>query len=150
MFVWRICQSAHPALDGEGARLFGGRWNNPGRALLYTSQNLSLAGLELLAHLDPASAPSDLIALRVEVPENSGLAIPASEFPVGWQDYPAPEWQAELGDLWIQDATSLWLAVPSVLVPEEFNILINPAHPLMGDVHTVETRSFRFDGRLLD
>jgi RES domain-containing protein len=90
VFVWRIARSAHQALDGEGARQFGGRWNSPGIPMLYTSQNLSLAGLELLVHVDPGAAPSDLVALRVEVPEDSGLSIPASELPDGWRDYPAP------------------------------------------------------------
>jgi RES domain-containing protein len=150
VFVWRIARSAHQALDGEGARQFGGRWNSPGIPMLYTSQNLSLAGLELLVHVDPGAAPSDLVALRVEVPEDSGLSIPASELPDGWRDYPAPAWQAELGDLWIRDRTSLWLAVPSAVVPEEFNVLINPSHSGMRGVRTVETRPFRFDGRLLD
>jgi RES domain-containing protein len=62
--------------------------------------------------------------------------------------YPAPEWQAELGDLWVEDATFLWLEVPSAIVPEEHNVLLNPQHHRMADVRTLGTRPFRFDRRL--
>lgn len=152
MVIWRIARAAHQALDGEGARLNGGRWNTEGVAVVYGSESLSLAMLEYLVHIDPALIPDDLIAMEVVLPDDPalGAVVDPAQFPAGdWRTYPAPEWQAELGDLWVEDATFLWLAVPSAIVPEEHNVLVNPRHPRMGDVRTVGTRPFRFDRRLV-
>jgi RES domain-containing protein len=118
---------------------------------VYTSQSLSLAALEYLVHVDPLLAPTDLVAVEIEVPDEAGLGaiVEAGQFPEGdWRTYPAPEWQAELGDLWLEDGAFLWLAVPSAIVPEEQNTLINPRHPAMRAVRIVSTRPFSFDKRL--
>lgn len=152
MIAWRITRQAYQTLDGEGARLNGGRWSSAGRTVIYTSQSLSLAALEYLVHVDPLLAPSDLVAMEIEVPNDAGLgaSAEADRFPLGdWRRYPAPEWQAELGDEWLADGTFLWLAVPSAIVPEEHNVLIDPWHARMHDVRVVSTRPFAFDKRLL-
>ena len=152
MVIWRLTREAHQPLDGEGARLNGGRWNSEGVAVVYASESLSLAALEYLVHVDPSLIPADLIALEIELPDDPtlGAIVDPAWFPTeDWRTYPAPEWQAELGDLWVEDATFLWLAVPSAIVPEEHNVLLNPRHPRMVDVRTVGTRSFRFDRRLV-
>ena len=96
-------------------------------------------------------APDDLVAMEIEIPErdHAGAYVNPSQFPSGdWQQYPAPEWQAELGDMWIEDGTFLWLAVPSVIVPQEYNVLINPSHTRMREVRVLSTHSFGFDQRL--
>ena len=152
MRLWRITRSAYQALDGEGARLNGGRWNNEGQAVVYTSSTLSLAALELLVHVEPLLAPGDLLAAELDVPDDAGLGVQvtADVFPPGdWQQYPAPEWQAELGDTSIDDGTFLWLAVPSAIVSHEYNVLLNPRHARMAAVRIVSTRPFSFDKRLL-
>lgn len=152
MITWRIARRGHQALDGEGARLHGGRWNTEGRAVVYSSQALSLAALEYLVHVDPLFAPSDLVATGIEVPHDPGLGagVEPERLPPGdWRAYPAPEWQAELGDTWVKDGTFLWLSVPSAIVPEERNVLINPAHARMDAVRVLSTRPFSFDKRLL-
>lgn len=151
MLIWRITRAAHQALNGEGARLYGGRWNSAGRAVVYSSASLSLAALEYLVHVEPLLAPSDLVAMEIAVPDEVGLAaeVAAEHFPVGdWRQYPAPEWQAELGDMWLEDGTFLWIAVPSAVIPGEYNVLLNPRHARMSDVQVVSTRPFSFDGRL--
>lgn len=151
MIVWRLARKKYQALDGEGARLNGGRWNSEGRAAIYTSTSLSLAALEYLVHIEPLLAPSDLVAVEIELPESThaGAQVEPDQFPIGdWQQYPAPEWQAELGDLWIADETFLWLAVPSAIVPQEYNVLINPRHSRMKEVRVISQRAFRFDTRL--
>lgn len=151
MIVWRITRAAHQALDGEGSRLYGGRWNSAGRAVVYSSASLSLAALEYLVHVEPLLAPSDLVAMEIAVPDDVGLGaeVLAEQFPDGnWRQYPAPEWQAELGDTWIEDGTFLWLAVPSAVIPGEYNVLVNPRHARMSDVRVLSTRQFSFDGRL--
>jgi RES domain-containing protein len=149
--VWRIARAPYQALDGEGARLNGGRWNNEGVAVVYASESLSLAVLEYLVHVDPALVPSDLVATEIDLPSSTlGAVVEPSQFPPGdWRMYPAPEWQAELGDMWIGDGTFLWLAVPSAIVPEEHNVLLNPRHSSMADVRVVSTRPFHFDPRLV-
>ena len=152
MLVWRITRSAHQAFDGEGAGLNGGRWNSEGRAVVYTSSTLSLAALELLVHVEPLLAPSDLVATEFDVPDAHGVGVQVTPdvFPHDdWRQYPAPEWQAELGDMWIEDGTFLWLAVPSAVVPHEFNILLNPRHASMGAVRAISMHPFSFDKRLL-
>ncbi len=151
MVVWRIVRAPYQALDGEGARLNGGRWNNEGVAVVYASESLSLAVLEYLVHVDPALVPGDLVAMEIDLPSSTlGAVVEPSQFPPGdWRTYPAPEWQAELGDMWIADGTFLWLAVPSAIVPEEHNVLLNPRHSSMADVRVVSTRPFQFDPRLV-
>lgn len=151
MIVWRITRAAHQSLDGEGARLFGGRWNSEGRPAVYTSTSLSLAAIEYLVHVEPLLAPSDLVAMEIEVPDAAGIGaeVTPEQFPAGdWREYPAPDWEAELGDLWLEDGTFLWLAVPSAVVPREYNVLINPLHPRMKAVRVVSTHPFSFDSRL--
>jgi RES domain-containing protein len=150
--AWRITRAAHQALDGEGARLNGGRWNNEGIAVVYASASLSLAVLEYLVHVEPALVPTDLVAMEIGLPDDPtlGAVVEASRFPPGnWRTYPAPEWQAELGDMWVADGTFLWLAVPSAIVPEEHNVLVNPRHPGMADVRVIGARPFQFDPRLV-
>ena len=151
MIVWRIARAPYQALDGEGARLNGGRWNSEGIAAVYTSATLSLAALEYLVHVEPLLAPRDLVAMEIELPDDAALGALAApkDLPSDWRRYSAPEWQAELGDLWLGDSTFLWLAVPSVVVPHEYNILINPGHPRIAELRLRSTRPFSFDTRLL-
>lgn len=149
--MWRICRRSHRALDGEGARQFGGRWNSERVAVVYTSASLSLAALELLVHVEAVTLPDDLVALEIELPDGPEhfAYAEADRLPPDWRSYPAPEWEAELGDTWIADGEFLALGVPSAVIPMEFNILINPAHAAMRTVKILSERPFRFDERLL-
>jgi RES domain-containing protein len=151
LIVWRIARQKFQGLDGEGARLNGGRWNSEGRPVVYASSTLSLAALEYLVHVEPLLAPSDLVAIEIHLPDDAhaGAQVEPSQFPSGdWQQYPAPEWEAELGDMWVDDGTFLWLGVPSVIVPQEYNILINPRHARSAEIRVLSTNSFGFDHRL--
>lgn len=152
MVIWRIARAPHQALDGEGARLYGGRWNSERIPVVYASESLSLAVLEYLVHIEPSLIPTDLLAAEIELPDDSalGAVVDPAQFPAGeWRTYPSPEWQADLGDMWVEDGTFLWLAVPSAIVPEEHNVLVNPRHPRMADVRVLGTRPFQFDRRLI-
>lgn len=150
MRVWRLARAAHPALDGDGARRVGGRWNSPGVAVVYTSGTLALAALELLAHTDPDLVPRDLRAFEVDIPDaiRPGLLDPAS-LPRGWRAASGhPDCRAA-GDAWVQAGDEAVLGVPSALIPEERNYLLNPAHAQAARVRVVRARPFAFDARLL-
>lgn len=150
MRVWRLTRRAFTALDGEGARLHGGRWNSEGTAVVYASTSLALAALELLVHVDPADAPDDLVALGIDVPDDAPRgALPHEALPADWNrvaDHPAC---AALGDGWVRGGAELALLVPSAIVPEEANVLLNPAHRAMARVRLAVARDFAFDRRLI-
>jgi RES domain-containing protein len=149
VLTWRITRSLHTALDGEGARRFGGRWNSPGVAVVFTSTHLSLAALEYLVHIDIDEVPDDLVALGVEIPDDAGEhRLTPSDLPATWQDMLYSAECRAIGDPWAQDRQSLLLRVPSVIIPEEDNLLINPAHPDAEAVRVVSERSFSYDPRL--
>jgi RES domain-containing protein len=148
--VWRICRAAHRALDGEGARLYGGRWNAEGAPAVYTSASLALAALEYLVHIDPVDVPDDLLAMSLDVPDNAAaLVVTVAQLPRGWRRLPDHPACVRIGVRWLAEGTALLLRVPSVVVPEETNVLINPGHPRAKDLRVVSTRPFAFDPRLL-
>jgi RES domain-containing protein len=150
VLVWRITREPYQALDGEGARLNGGRWNSEGVAVVYTSTTLALAALEYLVHVDPEDVPEDLVAMRIQIPD--GLPderVRASGLPADWNEVPDHPACVRRGDAWAKDARAAVLRVPSAIVPEEENILINPRHTDAGRIAVVHTRAFAFDPRLL-
>ena len=150
MLVWRITRAAHQALDGEGARLNGGRWNSEGVAVVYASSTLSLAALEYLAHVDPEDVPGDLVAMGVEVPDDlPDERIRASDLPPDWNRVPDHPACVDRGDAWARAARTPLLRVPSAIVPEEESVLLNPRHPDAARVGVDLTRPFAFDPRLL-
>ena len=150
MRVHRICRAPFRALDGEGARLYGGRWNSAGRPVVYASSALSLAALEYLVHLDPADAPDDLVALTIDVPDDApSEGVNAADLPAGWAQSPEAAACRAIGDRWAADGRTLVLRVPSAPVPEEWNVLLNPRHPEMSRVRVVAERAFGFDPRLV-
>jgi RES domain-containing protein len=149
MRVWRICSRRFRTFDGEGASLHGGRWNFPGVPLVYTSQSLSLAAMELLAHLDPRLVPPNLVSIEVEIPVDLEISrIGENQLPANWRTYPAPEGLQEMGTRWARAGRTVALSVPSVLIPEERNYLLHPAHPGFRRLRISRPRAFRLDARL--
>lgn len=149
MIVWRLARAVYPALDGEGARRQGGRWNAPGTPVVYTSEHLSLAVLEALVHTDLDLLPEDLTAFQIEIPDDvAGPALEAyaqSPFPDDWQD---PDVSVELGQAWAASGSPV-LVVPSVVLPRERNVLLNPRHAQVLGVRVAAQEPFAFDARLL-
>ena len=151
--VWRLTPPAFArALDGEGSKFAAGRWNSSGIALLYTSSHLSLGVLEVFVNIPPAlrDGLDAFEAVRLRIPDDAGTTqISIGEF-AKMLAAPEPLGACRVaGDRFIADARDLVLAAPSVIVPEELNLMLNPAHPRMGDVAIVSSRRFRFDPRLL-
>ncbi|HKD17422.1 MAG TPA: RES domain-containing protein [Thermoanaerobaculia bacterium] len=149
MELWRLCRRRHAAFDGEGARRAGGRWNRKGEAVVYASESLSLAALELLVHCDPALLPPDLVAIRAEVPEGVAIRrVEEKDLPRGWRAYPPPANLAEIGAAWIARGDTAVLTVPSCLVPRERNALLNPAHGDFRRIRVGRPEPFSLDPRL--
>ncbi len=152
--LWRVCRAPFAALDGEGARLYGGRWNPAGLAVVYTATSLALAALETLAHTDPDLVPDDLVALRIET---GGLDVPMLDdraLPEGWRTGGGESRNQAFGEKWVSSARSALLLLPSALLPgaaapAEANVLLAPGHPDAARVRIAEQLPFAFDNRLL-
>lgn len=150
MLTWRICRAGHQKLDGEGARLYGGRWTSEGTPAVYVSSSLALAALEYLVHVDPDDVPDDLVAMSIRVPDDAGERfIAVEELPADWNRLPDHPACTAVGDAWVAEGATLLLRVPSAVVPEESNVLVNPNHPRARDLVVVSVRGFAFDPRLL-
>ena len=151
MDAWRIVKAKHgdDAFSGEGAFRYGGRWNSPGTRLVYVSASLSLAALEMLVHL-PAGAPFAFGTFRVHFDASLVEHLETSALPEDWREGPpSPSTQA-IGDGWTRATRLAVLAVPSAIIPEEKNFLLNPAHPDFLKVTIDTMRPFAFDRRLLN
>jgi len=149
--VWRICRKpyATDALVGRGGLLTSGRWHTRGRPVVYTSQSLALAALEVLVHVDQGFVPSDLIQVEIAVPDDLDVQrIGVRELPKTWRLYPALPALQKRGDEWLAAGSTPILQVPSSVIPEEFNFLLNPRHRDAKELRVVSTARFSFDPRL--
>jgi RES domain-containing protein len=147
--LWRLCRKKNIAFDGEGSRLAGGRWNRRGTAIVYTSATLSLAVLEYFVNLPRAAAPQDLVAIAAEVPKDLPISsVEEGSLPRGWRKYPAPEALAEIGTRWFEERKTPILAVPSAVVPQEKNYLLNPAHPRFREIRIGKPEPLSLDSRM--
>ena len=152
-FVWRLTRSEFAnELDGEGSRLFGTRWTSRGRNALYTASHLSLSVLEVYVNIpqDLRDELPVLQAVRIAIPDNASATQVSQEQLAGFMAEPDPiAASRRAGDGWLDRTDTLVLEVPSVLVPEETNLVLNPAHPHMREVKIVSARAFHFDPRLV-
>lgn len=153
--LWRIATDtkAYKAddLSGRGAKITGGRWNEPGTAIVYTSENRALACLETIVHLNAGGLPLNRYLVEIPVPDGlwaaAEIATPAS-LRTGWDAEPAGRASVSFGSDWLRSKRSLLLVVPSVIVPEENNILINPEHPDRSRLAARKVRKWLYDPRL--
>ena len=129
--AWRIVKEKYQgdAFTGEGARKYGGRWNSTGTPIVYASESLSLATLEILA--GGISIPQLGTYVKIPVDFDSSLVeyIKVIDLPDDWTSYPPGIQTQGIGDVWVKENRSALLRVPSVVIMEEFNYLINPGHP---------------------
>lgn len=131
--------------SGEGAKLFGGRWNSIGVPIVYTSESIALATLELCVHFDKEV---DLKEYRVFPVTFSGdLVKTIDSLPEGWNHDPTLPAPRKIGDDWVSKDISPVLKVPSVIVPSEYNYILNPHHPDFQDIKIGEVRPFDIDPR---
>lgn len=149
MRVWRIASAAHAAFDGEGARRYGSRWTPKGLPAAFTSATLSLAALERFVNTDPDLEPDELVAIAVDIDPNVIVeTVAVADLPADWRTFPPPPALALLGERWLRTATSVVLWVPSAVVPNERNFILNPAHANFDRLTFHPSEPFSFDPRM--
>jgi RES domain-containing protein len=150
MRFWRICRRryASGSASGEGARLYGGRWNSRGVRAVYASTSLALAAVETFVNLEPNLRPADLVSIEGEIPETLKIGrLDVKALPAHWYDT-RDEVLRGFGDHWIRGEISLALLVPSAAIRGEWNVLLNPAHPDFSRMILRDPAPFLFDVRM--
>ena len=150
--AWRIVRAArvNSAFTGEGARVYGGRWNSRGTAVIYVSEHESLAALELFVHLTPLSPNDRYRSFRLEWEDKLTEYFPVKRLPPHWNSEPPTFQTMQIGDEWVRAGKSVALAVPSVLSRSEMNFLLNPRHPDFKRIKISQPVQYQFDSRLLN
>lgn len=153
--VWRIAadtpEYTADDLSGEGARRTGGRWNRTGLPVLYTSETRALACLETLVHLKAVGLPFNRYLVRIDIPDEVWAKAErqtSRTLSVGWDAEPIGKVSIDFGSDWIASGRSCLLLVPSVIIPEERNILVNSAHTDHAGLAATKERRWLYDPRL--
>lgn len=149
--IWRLTRKkyAGEAFTGEGARRFGGRFNSPGRRVVYAAESLALALVETLVGLTDYEDLYRYVFFRVELGEEHVEALSRDELPEGWDARPPTAVSRQVGDAWLSEERSLALRVPSVVVPYSYNYMLNPEHPSFGEIEVQGAEELPVDPRLV-
>lgn len=150
MRLWRITHRKY-ALDKlcAGAALYGGRWNPIGMPAMYCGASIAITALEKLAHLGAAPRPP-LVLVAVDIPDDATVYDPGlAALPRGWSDLPTSAAAQAFGGAWLTHGAELAMKVPSAIVQEEANVVINPRHRDYHHVKLTVMRPFSFDRRLI-
>ncbi len=152
MRLWRIatetCSHAANDISGNGAALRPGRWNREGERVVYCANSLALAVLETTAYVSAGGLPLNRFVIAIDVPEvtwKSRMQFQPADLGTAWDAIPAGLTSIHSGSRWLAESRSALLLVPSVIVPEEFAVLINPAHPDAANVIATTTRRFDYN-----
>ena len=149
MVVFRLGKTQHSQdLSGLGAKLFGGRWNSIGTACLYTSQSRSLSLLEYSVNVSISNIPPALSLTVIQIPDNYITEIDLKDLPENWRDSPTPSATKIFGTNLLNLGNSLVLKIPSAIIPQEFNFLLNPAHADSKNFKILSVEDFVYDFRL--
>ena len=147
MILYRFSRSEYANdISGEGARLKGGRWNSKGFPVIYTSSAISLALLELLIHSVSFEEIQSNVLMQIEAPDIPIKVLAKTSLKQTWQK--DIDYSRFIGNEFLKNKVSLLLKVPSAIIPDEYNILINPQHPGFKKVTLVSAKIFEFDMRL--
>lgn len=149
MILWRIARRVH-ALDrlGIGARETGGRWNHPGVSVIYAGCTIAIAAFERFVHVSGLTPP-DLVLVRIDLPDRYTAEKPAiTDLPYDWDAIPPSQASMDYGSGWVRENRSLILFVPSAILREETNAVLNPNHSEFAGVRMAIERPFSFDPRL--
>ena len=150
MRLWRICRELHAAeaYAGEGARLYGGRWNSKGVRVVYASPSLALAAIETFVHLEPNLRPDDLVSIESELPDAITVdRLDPKSLPASWWRLRDDSLRS-FGDDWVRAGKTVALHVPSAAIRGEGNVLLNPAHADFRRIKVQKPQPFTFDLRM--
>ena len=153
--VWRIAtitpDYGADDLAGAGAKKTGGRWNRPGLPVLYCASTRALAALETVVHLAADALPLNRYLVQIGIPKkvfDARETLTATTAPVGWDALPVGIISLDFGDKWLTSKRSAVIEVPSIVVPEESNILINPEHTDAAKITAKVVRKWVYDARI--
>lgn len=148
MIVHRLAASAYKDdLTGNGAKLYGGRWNSMGFPALYCTQSISLAVLEILVRTGIDILPPDYFIMKLEIPGKLVVQkIFKTKLKTGWKN--EMEYSQWIGTEFLKSNKNPVLEIPSAIIDEEFNYLLNPAHPDFKKIKIISSEKFEFDKRL--
>ena len=151
--AWRLLKKKHAAeaLSGEGARLGGGRWNYVGISVVYASETLSLAVLERFVHFTrrDMTIGKSLLSIPIEIPDSvTQIKVLLKDLKTGWDSSPPPDFTRDLGTRWVYEGKSAVLRVPSAVIQNEYNFVINPKHPDFSKITAGDARPFSLDDRV--
>ena len=144
MVIWRLQSSKYSLINSEGAKLTGGRWNKPGTAVIYASEDIVLAAMEVIVH--HGGIPEDYVGIKIDIPDD--LEISILDIPDGWPDVVPEEVTAEQGTKWANTCKQAVLRVPSATMSVSgYNYILNPAHQDFARI-SFSFEPVRFDPRL--
>ena len=151
MLVYRIVKKEHAALDGLGGLFGPGRWHKKGNRVIYTSEHASLAAWEKIVHVASfENLPANLLLVKIEIPDDIEIQrVPKEVLVKGWDSFPFASETVNYGSSFLRNGEHLALKVPSVIIPDEYNIILNPLHPDIKACKVISKLLFIFDSRVL-
>lgn len=151
MIVYRLTKKKYKEeLSGKGAEINGGRWNSKGRQLIYTGESRALCTTEIAVHTPLGIIPNDYYLQSIKLPKIMMYEVALKQLNKNWKNFPHEISTKQIGDKFIDDNHFLIFKVPSAVVQDEYNYLINPNHKLFGKVKMIKVEEFKFDKRLFD
>ena len=149
MIVYRLTKEQYKdTLSGRGAEINGGRWNNKGRQVIYTGESRALCTTEIAVHSPLGIVPTNYYLQSIQLPKVKMFKISATQLDKGWRNFPHEISTKTIGDNFIDKNQYLLMKVPSAVIQDEFNYLINPLHKQYSKVELVKVEEFKFDKRL--
>jgi len=149
MIVYRLTKEKYKdQLSGIGAEKNGGRWNNKGRSIIYTAESRALCTTEIAVHTPLGILPMDYYLQSIEIPDLKMLEVSKSKLDPSWNNFPHEVSTKAVGDQFIEENKFLVIKVPSAVIQDEFNYLINPSHKSFAKVKLTKVERFQFDKRL--
>ena len=148
--AWRIFSSNYKdnAYTGDGARIYGGRWNSKGVAVVYTADSLALASIEMIVNLPAPKLLQKYVRISAHISSDLVSDLSEADLPEDWNSRPISPSTRAIGDRWVKKQSSAVLRVPSIVVPDEYNYLLNPIHPDFAKIEVGKPIVYYFDPRL--
>ena len=150
MIVFRLCRKNYANdLSGRGAEINGGRWNSKGVPALYTSSSRPLCAIEIIVHVPAGIIPADYYLVTISIPDDAPVnTIDIKNLPANWNSNPISASTQRIGNTFFSGQKELVLKVPSAIIKDEWNYILNPVHKDFQKVKIIGTEPFAFDTRL--